>query len=97
MSRNTLVTGAARGMGCAIALRLARDGLNAAVNDIKASSSGLNKIQQEIKKIGRKSVAITADVSVDKAVETMMQSAAKELGSLDVGTSSYRFSHLFSS
>ncbi|CAF3086780.1 unnamed protein product [Rotaria sp. Silwood2] len=84
MSRNALVTGAARGIGRAIALRLARDGLNVAVNDIQASSSSLNKVQQEIEKIGRKSVAITADVSVDKAVETMMQKAAKELGSLDV-------------
>ncbi|CAF4984373.1 unnamed protein product, partial [Rotaria sp. Silwood1] len=84
MFRNALVTGAARGIGRAIALRLARDGLNVAVNDIRASSSGLNKVQQEIEKMGRKSVAITADVSIDKAVETMMQNAAKELGSLDV-------------
>ncbi|CAF4214010.1 unnamed protein product [Rotaria sordida] len=84
MSRNALITGAARGIGRAIALRLARDGLNVAVNDIKASSSGLTMVQQEIEKMGRKSVAITADVSVDKEVETMMQKAAKELGSLDV-------------
>ncbi|CAF3693010.1 unnamed protein product, partial [Rotaria sp. Silwood1] len=79
MFRNALVTGAAQGIGRAIALRLARDGLNVAVNDIKASSSGLNKVQKEIEKMGRKSVAITADVSVDKAVETMMQNAAKKL------------------
>ncbi|CAF1175825.1 unnamed protein product [Rotaria sordida] len=84
MSRNALVTGAARGIGRAIALRLARDGLNVAVNDIKASSSDLNKTQQEIEKMGRKSVAITADVSVDKAVETMIQNTTKQLGSLDV-------------
>ncbi|CAF4661841.1 unnamed protein product [Rotaria sp. Silwood2] len=84
MSRNALVTCVARGIGRAIALRLARDGLNVAVKDVKASSSDLNKVQQEIEKMGRKSVAITDDVSVDKAVETMIQSAAKELGSLDV-------------
>ncbi|CAF3065328.1 unnamed protein product [Rotaria sp. Silwood2] len=84
MSRNALVTGAARGIGRAIALRLARDGLNVAVNDIKASSAGLNQTQQEIEKMGRKSIAITADVSIDKAVETMMQNAAKQPGSLDV-------------
>ncbi|CAF1048445.1 unnamed protein product [Rotaria sordida] len=84
MSRNALVTGAAQGIGRAIALRLARDGLNVAVNDIKANSSGLNKVQQEIEKMGRKSVAITADVSIDKEVETMMKNAAKQLGSLDV-------------
>ncbi|CAF4639115.1 unnamed protein product, partial [Rotaria sp. Silwood2] len=83
MSRNALVTGVARGIRRAIALRLARDGLNVAVKDVKASSSDLSKVQQEIEKMGRKSVAITAGVSVDKAVETMIQSAAKELSSLD--------------
>ncbi|CAF2753928.1 unnamed protein product [Rotaria sp. Silwood2] len=72
MSRNALVTGAAREIGRVIALRLARDGLNVTVNDIKASSSSLNKVQQEIEKMGRKSVAITADVSINKVVETMM-------------------------
>jgi meso-butanediol dehydrogenase/(S,S)-butanediol dehydrogenase/diacetyl reductase len=84
MSRNVLITGAARGIGRAIALRLAKDGLNVAVNDIKASSAALNDTQKAIEKLGRKSVAITADVSNDKEVETMIQNAAKELGSLDV-------------
>jgi len=84
MSRNALVTGAARGIGHAIALRLARDGFNVAVNDINANSTELNNTQKEIEKMGRKSIAIIADVSNDKEVETMMQNAAKELGSLDV-------------
>src|ERR1700733_1913005 len=84
MSRNALVTGASQGIGRAIALRLARDGFNVAVNDINDKSNELNDIQKEIEKMGRKSVAIIADVSNDKEVETMMQNAAKELGSLDV-------------
>ncbi|CAF1141494.1 unnamed protein product [Rotaria sordida] len=84
MSRNALVTGSARGIGRAIALRLARDGLNVAVNDIEANSSDLSKVRQEIEELGRKSVAIIADVSIDKEVEAMMQKASKELGSLDV-------------
>jgi len=85
MSRNVLVTGAARGIGRAIALRLARDGLNVAVNDVQANSGELNETQKTIEKIGRKSVALIADVSDDKAVETMVKNTASELGSLDVG------------
>lgn len=84
MSRSVLITGAAQGIGRAIALRLARDGLNVAVNDIETNSARLHSTQKEIEKIGRKSVAISADVSNEKAVKSMMQNAAKELGSLDV-------------
>ncbi|CAF3933604.1 unnamed protein product [Rotaria sordida] len=51
---------------------------------IKASSSDLQKVQQEIEEIGRKSIAITADVSDSKSVEKMMEDAAQKLGSLDV-------------
>ena len=84
MSRNALITGAARGISRAIAVRLAKDGLNVAVNDIKANSSELNKVQQEIEKIGRKSVVINADVSCDKEVHRMMEYISQGLGSLDV-------------
>ncbi|CAF3757552.1 unnamed protein product [Rotaria sp. Silwood1] len=79
-----LVTGAARGMGRAIALRLAKDGFNIAVNDIEASSSDLQQVQQEIKELGRKSIAIIADVSDSKSVEKMMQEVPEKLGRLDV-------------
>ena len=89
MSRNALVTGAARGIGRAIALRLARDGLNVAVNDIKANSSDLNTVQGEIEKIGRQSIAITADVSSDKEVQMMMKNVSHKFGTLDVCQSSY--------
>ncbi|CAF4866419.1 unnamed protein product, partial [Rotaria sp. Silwood2] len=42
----------AQGIGRTIALRLAKDGLNVAVNDIEANSSELQKVQQEIEQIG---------------------------------------------
>ncbi|CAF1385340.1 unnamed protein product [Rotaria sordida] len=84
MFRTILVTGAARGIGRAIALRLAKDGFNVAVNDLEASSSDLQKVQQEIEEIGRKSIAITADVSDSDSVEKMMQEVTQKLGSLDV-------------
>jgi NADP-dependent 3-hydroxy acid dehydrogenase YdfG len=40
-------------------------------------------LKEEIEKIGEKSIAIIADVSDEKAVETMMKNVAKEFGSLD--------------
>lgn len=87
MSRNALVTGAARGIGRAIAVRLARDGFNVAVNDLKVNSAELNSTRKEIEKFGKKSFAAVADVSNDKEVETMMQNVSKELGSLNVSYS----------
>ncbi|CAF3607525.1 unnamed protein product [Rotaria sp. Silwood1] len=84
MIHTGLVTGAARGMGRVIALRLARDGLNVAVNDVQTSSSDLEKVQQEIEQIGRKSIAITADVSQNESVEKMMHETVQKLETLDV-------------
>ncbi|CAF3596408.1 unnamed protein product [Rotaria sp. Silwood1] len=83
MIHTGLVTGAARGMGRVIALRLARDGLNVAVNDVQTSSSDLEKVQQEIEQIGRKSIAITADVSQNESVEKMMHETVQKLETLD--------------
>ena len=94
MSRNALVTRAARGIGRAIALRLAKDGLNICVNDIKANSSALTEVRREIENIGQKSVATIADVSIDTEVEAMMQTTVKAFGSLDVSYCALRHSHL---
>ncbi|CAF1609730.1 unnamed protein product, partial [Adineta ricciae] len=58
MSRNALVTGAARGIGRAIAIRLVEDGLNVAVNDLHAMSSELEETKNEIEKLGRRSCSI---------------------------------------
>jgi len=84
MSRNALVTGAARGIGRYIALRLAKDGLNVAVNDVSANSVELNDTKRAIEEIGRKSVVFIADVSKEDEVVSMMKGVAEQLGSLDV-------------
>lgn len=80
--RVAFVTGASRGLGKAIALRLARDGLNVAVNDIE--SENLEKVRKELEQLGAKSVALVGDVSDETRVEQMVQEVAKELGYLDV-------------
>ena len=78
-----LVTGAARGIGRAIALRLAHDGLDVAVND-RSSSPELDGLVREIESKGRRSVAVPADVSLEPDVEKTIQKVVQDLGSLDV-------------
>lgn len=82
--RNAIVTGAANGIGRAIALRLAEDGLNVAVNDIEANRHELETVRSEIKKIGRNSVVVTGDVSIENDVQRVIDDSVKTLGSLDV-------------
>ena len=86
MSRIAPVTDAAQGKGRSIALRLARDGLSVAVNDINANCDQLNDTRNEIEKLGRKSLSVTAAVSNENEVQTMVKNVAKELGSLNVCT-----------
>lgn len=83
-ARVALVTGAARGIGRGIALRLAADGLDVAVNDIGANSDQLDDVAEEIRATGRRSATIIADVSQPDEVERMVASVADELGRLDV-------------
>jgi meso-butanediol dehydrogenase/(S,S)-butanediol dehydrogenase/diacetyl reductase len=77
-----VVTGAARGIGRAIALRLAADGADVAINDVNAE--GAEKVAEEVSALGRRSVAIAADVSDRDAVFGLVERAASELGSVDI-------------
>jgi meso-butanediol dehydrogenase / (S,S)-butanediol dehydrogenase / diacetyl reductase len=79
-----LVTGAARGIGMGIALRLADDGLDVAVNDIEANGDELDGVGEVIRGKGRHTAAITADVSEPDEVQSMVRRVADELGQLDV-------------
>jgi meso-butanediol dehydrogenase/(S,S)-butanediol dehydrogenase/diacetyl reductase len=77
-----LVTGAGRGIGRAIALRLARDGFNIIVNDVNLDNA--NSVVNEIKEIGKASLAIQADVSRREEVFSMVNQAVEHFGRLDV-------------
>jgi acetoin reductase-like protein len=78
-----LVTGAAGGIGHTIALRLAEDGFDVAVNDISGSPK-LDELVQEIESKGRRSLGVPADISLESEVEKMIQKVVQELGGLDV-------------
>lgn len=82
-NKSAIVTGGSVGIGAAIALDLARNGANVAINYRKHVDEA-NKIVAEIKKIGRKGLAVQADVTNFADAEKMVQSALKEFGHLDI-------------
>ena len=83
-SKVALVTGAARGIGRGIAVRLAADGLDIAVNDIEENENELEGVAESVREAGRRALAVTADVSDADEVEGMVGRVADELGRLDV-------------
>lgn len=78
-----LVTGASRGIGREIALELARNGANVAVN-YSGSEAKANEVVDEIKKMGKEAFAIKCDVSNAEEVGTMVKETIDRFGSLDI-------------
>jgi 3-oxoacyl-[acyl-carrier protein] reductase len=81
--KSALVTGASRGIGAAIAKRLAKDGANVAIT-YAASPERAQEVVDEITKAGGKAVAIKADAADQDAVRAAVQQAAKEFGKIDI-------------
>jgi len=81
-----LVTGAGQGIGRAIALRLASEGYDVALNDIPARKAMLENTAEEIASRARGSRVhcVPADVSSEKQVETMVSDVVNTFGGLDV-------------
>ncbi|GAY14707.1 acetoin reductase [Mycobacterium sp. shizuoka-1] len=77
-----LVTGAARGIGRGIALRLARDGADIALVDVR--TDGIEAVAAEIAEIGCKTTVFAADVSERAQVFAAVDHAAKALGGFDI-------------
>lgn len=78
-----LVTGAGKNIGRAIALSLARDGAAVIVNG-RADRAAVEAVVEEIRTAGGQAIAGVADISDPQAVAAMVESAAEELGGIDI-------------
>lgn len=77
-----LVTGAGQGIGRAIALRLASDGADIAVVDLKEDP--MEGVADEVRRAGRKATTFQADVSKREDVYAAVDHAERELGGFDI-------------
>ena len=81
--KRALVTGGARGIGAAIALKLAQDGADVAITYEKSAEKA-EALAAEIRALGRKAVAIQADAASPDAVKTAVDRTVADLGGLDI-------------
>jgi 3-oxoacyl-[acyl-carrier protein] reductase len=80
--KKALITGASRGIGKAVALKLAAEGA-----DVIVTATSLERAKQtadQITLLGRKAIPVKVDVSVASDVEALFKVVAEELGSLDI-------------
>jgi 3-oxoacyl-[acyl-carrier protein] reductase len=83
MKKIAIVTGASRGIGRAVAKRLAQDGFAMVVNYL-SNASEAEEVVAEIKVIGGKAIPVKADVANQTDVERLFEETMKKLGSVDV-------------
>ena len=81
--KNAIVTGGSLGIGTAIALGLAEEGCNVAINYRKHADEA-NAVVAKAEEMGRKGLAIKADVSCYDDAQNMVQTVIEEFGSLDI-------------
>ncbi|MFC4456068.1 bifunctional dihydropteridine reductase/dihydrofolate reductase TmpR [Deinococcus sonorensis] len=81
--RTALVTGAARGIGRGVALRLAGAGLDVAVH-YRGSQDDAEETARLVRALGRRAVTLQADVTRPEQAEQLVQAAHEQLGGLGV-------------
>lgn len=84
MAKTAIITGSSRGIGAAIALRLAKDGFNIALNDLNEGMFENNDIKEKITACGVEAEIFCADVSKYDQCESMVKAVKERFGSIDV-------------
>lgn len=81
--KNAIVTGGSMGIGTEIALTLAEEGCNVAIN-YRRHDTEAKEVVKKIEAMGRKGLAIKADVSNHEDAQKMVQTVIEEFGRLDI-------------
>lgn len=84
MAKTAIITGSSRGIGAAIALRLAKDGFNIALNDLNEGMFENNDIKEKITAFGIEAEIFCADVSKYDQCEAMVKAVKERFGTIDV-------------
>jgi len=83
MPKVALITGSSRGIGKAIALRLADDGMDVVVNFNRNEKQAM-RVSDQVRSRGRKSIVVRADVSQWREAEALVDKAFRSFKRLDV-------------
>ena len=82
-NKSAIVTGGSLGIGTAIALGLAKEGCNVAIN-YRRHDAEAKEVVYKIKEMGRKGLAVKADVASYNDAQNMINTVVKEFGRLDI-------------
>jgi 3-oxoacyl-[acyl-carrier protein] reductase len=91
-NRIALVTGGSRGIGAAVAIALAKNGADVAVN-YRERADAANAVCSEITGMGHKAIAVQADVSVAADVRRMVAEVKANLGGIDILVNNAAIAH----
>jgi 3-oxoacyl-[acyl-carrier protein] reductase len=81
-NKNALITGAGKGIGKAVAIALAKEGVNVIL--LARTQSEIDEVAKESSKFGVKSLAITADVANINSVNSAVEKALAEFKTIDI-------------